>query len=150
MSSRSAWSRSIGSGAGSAFGWPRIPRSPARAARSSRRWCPQTAVRRVASAAIAVDATVGATVARVIVTVMVDACGTAIPTVRAPDGPVDQQHRLTTLESGVRILTEEMPSVRSVSVGFWIATGSRYERQGVHRELDLLQHSIGDLSLEAD
>ena len=38
-----------------------------------------------------------------------------------------QQHKLTTLESGVRVVTEAMPSVRSVSVGFWIGTGSRAE-----------------------
>jgi len=38
-----------------------------------------------------------------------------------------QQHKLTTLESGVRVVTEAMPSVRSVSVGFWIGTGSRTE-----------------------
>ena len=35
------------------------------------------------------------------------------------------EHRLTTLDSGVRIVTENMPSVRSVSLGFWIGTGSR-------------------------
>jgi len=38
-----------------------------------------------------------------------------------------QHHKLTTLESGVRVVTEAMPSVRSVSVGFWIGTGSRAE-----------------------
>ena len=40
---------------------------------------------------------------------------------------MQQEHRLTTLESGVRIVTEAMPSVRSVSLGFWIGTGSRNE-----------------------
>ena len=38
-----------------------------------------------------------------------------------------EEHRLTTLDSGVRIVTEEMPSVRSVSLGFWVGTGSRAE-----------------------
>ena len=32
------------------------------------------------------------------------------------------------LANGVRIITETMPSVRSVSVGIWIGTGSRVER----------------------
>ena len=35
--------------------------------------------------------------------------------------------RLTTLDSGVRVVTEAMPSVRSISLGFWIRAGSRDE-----------------------
>ena len=34
---------------------------------------------------------------------------------------------MTTLANGVRIITETMPHVRSVSVGVWIGTGSRRE-----------------------
>jgi len=33
----------------------------------------------------------------------------------------------TTLDNGIRVLTEEMPHVRSVSVGIWISGGSRRE-----------------------
>ena len=33
----------------------------------------------------------------------------------------------TTLSNGVRIITEAMPHVRSVSVGVWIGAGSRRE-----------------------
>src|ERR671936_70433 len=36
-------------------------------------------------------------------------------------------HQLTELGSGVRVVTEEMPSVRSVALGFWIRVGSRNE-----------------------
>jgi predicted Zn-dependent peptidase len=36
-------------------------------------------------------------------------------------------HRITTLPNGVRVITETMPSVRSVSVGCWVDTGSRDE-----------------------
>src|ERR671934_2492360 len=36
-------------------------------------------------------------------------------------------HQLTELGSGVRVVTEEMPSVRSIALGFWIRTGSRDE-----------------------
>jgi predicted Zn-dependent peptidase len=43
--------------------------------------------------------------------------------------PVRDIHR-TTLPNGVRVITERMPHVRSVSVGVWIGTGSREE--GVH------------------
>jgi predicted Zn-dependent peptidase len=52
------------------------------------------------------------------------------------------EHRLTTLDSGVRIVTEAMPSVRSVSIGLWIGTGSRAES---HREAGLshlLEHLL--------
>ena len=35
-----------------------------------------------------------------------------------------EEHRLTELDSGVRIVTEHMDSVRSVALGFWIGTGS--------------------------
>jgi predicted Zn-dependent peptidase len=55
---------------------------------------------------------------------------------------VRQQHRLTTLESGVRIVTEAMPSVRSVSLGFWIGTGSRYESEAEAGLSHLLEHLL--------
>ena len=38
-----------------------------------------------------------------------------------------QQHKLTELDSGVRVVTERLPSVRSVALGFWVRTGSRDE-----------------------
>ena len=40
----------------------------------------------------------------------------------------DAGHKLTELDSGIRVVTEALPSVRSVALGFWIGTGSRYER----------------------
>jgi predicted Zn-dependent peptidase len=55
---------------------------------------------------------------------------------------VRQTHRLTTLESGVRIATEAMPSVRSVSLGFWIGTGSRYESDDQAGLSHLLEHLL--------
>jgi predicted Zn-dependent peptidase len=55
---------------------------------------------------------------------------------------VDESHRLTTLESGVRIVTEAMPSVRSVSLGLWIGTGSRYESDAQAGLSHLLEHLL--------
>jgi predicted Zn-dependent peptidase len=52
------------------------------------------------------------------------------------------EHRLTTLESGVRIVTEAMPSVRSVSIGFWIGTGSRSEADEQAGLSHLLEHLL--------
>jgi predicted Zn-dependent peptidase len=40
----------------------------------------------------------------------------------APEG-----HLETTLDSGVRVVTEAVPSVRSIALGFWVRTGSRNE-----------------------
>jgi predicted Zn-dependent peptidase len=37
--------------------------------------------------------------------------------------------RLTSLGSGVRVVTEGMPSVRSVALGFWVRVGSRDESE---------------------
>ncbi len=55
---------------------------------------------------------------------------------------MDQEHRLTTLSSGVRIVTETMPSVRSVSLGFWIGTGSRGEADDQAGLSHLLEHLL--------
>jgi predicted Zn-dependent peptidase len=68
-------------------------------------------------------------------------CATATPIARAHNPRVDQ-HRLTTLESGVRIVTEAMPSVRSVSLGFWIGTGSRFETDAEAGLSHLLEHLL--------
>jgi predicted Zn-dependent peptidase len=53
-----------------------------------------------------------------------------------------EEHRLTTLESGVRIVTEAMPSVRSVSLGFWVGTGSRHESEQEAGLSHLLEHLL--------
>jgi len=79
-------------------------------------------------------------------TAIADACATATPSVRARRRRIEplvlQEHRLTTLDSGVRVVTEAMPSVRSVSVGFWIATGSRHEAEQQAGLSHLLEHLL--------
>jgi predicted Zn-dependent peptidase len=49
---------------------------------------------------------------------------------------------ISTLDSGVRVVTEAMPSVRSVSLGFWIATGSRAESDDQAGLSHLLEHLL--------
>jgi predicted Zn-dependent peptidase len=49
---------------------------------------------------------------------------------------------MTTLESGVRVVTEPVPSVRSVALGFWIATGSVVERENEAGISHLLEHML--------
>ena len=52
------------------------------------------------------------------------------------------EHRLTTLEGGVRVVTETMPSVRSVSLGLWIDSGSRGESEHEAGLSHLLEHLL--------
>ena len=51
-------------------------------------------------------------------------------------------HRITTLESGVRVVSERMPAVRSVALGFWIGTGSSLEREEQAGISHLLEHML--------
>ena len=48
--------------------------------------------------------------------------------------------RKTTLPNGVRVLSESIPSVRSVSVGLWVAAGSRDERDAERGVSHFLEH----------
>jgi predicted Zn-dependent peptidase len=50
--------------------------------------------------------------------------------------------RITTLPSGVRIVTESMDSVRSVALGFWIGTGSVTETEPEAGLSHLLEHML--------
>src|ERR671931_491595 len=51
-------------------------------------------------------------------------------------------HRLTELDSGVRVVTEAMPSVRSVALGYWVGTGSRGESDGQAGLSHLIEHLL--------
>lgn len=52
------------------------------------------------------------------------------------------EHQLTTLESGVRIVTEALPSVRSAAIGFWIGTGSSGETPDEAGLSHLIEHML--------
>jgi len=52
------------------------------------------------------------------------------------------QHQITTLPSGVRIVTEHVPAVRSVALGFWIGTGSAAESEAEAGLSHLLEHML--------
>jgi predicted Zn-dependent peptidase len=53
-----------------------------------------------------------------------------------------QQHRLTELDSGLRVVTEAMPSVRSAALGFWVGTGSVAETDEQAGLSHLLEHLL--------
>jgi predicted Zn-dependent peptidase len=50
--------------------------------------------------------------------------------------------RLTKLGSGVRVVTEEVPSVRSVALGLWVRTGSRNETPAQAGVSHFLEHLL--------
>jgi predicted Zn-dependent peptidase len=53
-----------------------------------------------------------------------------------------EEHKLTELDSGVRVVTEAMPSVRSVALGFWIGTGSSGEDESEAGLSHLIEHML--------
>jgi len=46
----------------------------------------------------------------------------------------------TELENGVRIISEKVPGVRSVSTGIWVGTGSRHEKEGREGISHFIEH----------
>lgn len=45
-----------------------------------------------------------------------------------------------TCQNGVRIVLEEIPTVRSVAIGIWVKTGSRYETREQNGISHFLEH----------
>jgi predicted Zn-dependent peptidase len=60
----------------------------------------------------------------------------------AIEGPLSPEHRITALDSGVRVVTERVASVRSVALGFWIGTGSALEHDDQAGISHLLEHML--------
>jgi predicted Zn-dependent peptidase len=52
------------------------------------------------------------------------------------------EHVITELPGGVRVVTERVPAVRSVALGFWIGTGSRTESEREAGLSHLLEHML--------
>lgn len=50
--------------------------------------------------------------------------------------------QITTLDNGLRIVTESMPHVESVSCGIWVGTGARHETADVNGVSHLLEHMM--------
>ncbi|MBN6185778.1 insulinase family protein [Aneurinibacillus sp. BA2021] len=47
-----------------------------------------------------------------------------------------------TLENGVRVIIEKIPTVRSVALGIWIGTGSKYENLAVNGISHFIEHML--------
>jgi predicted Zn-dependent peptidase len=52
------------------------------------------------------------------------------------------EHTLTELDSGIRMVTETVPSVRSIALGFWVKVGSRDEQAGEAGISHFLEHLL--------
>ena len=50
--------------------------------------------------------------------------------------------RRTRLDSGLRVVTEHLPGLRSVAVGFWVGTGSRDEPEAIAGASHFLEHLL--------
>src|SRR5512141_1022696 len=48
----------------------------------------------------------------------------------------------TEFTSGLRVVTERMPGVRSVSIGVWVLAGSRDERPAISGHCHFLEHLL--------
>ena len=57
--------------------------------------------------------------------------------------PAIEAYELTTLDNGLRVVSERLAGVRSVALGLWIGAGSRLETAGARRRLAL--HRAPDL-----
>jgi predicted Zn-dependent peptidase len=60
---------------------------------------------------------------------------------RATNGSIPEI-QMTTLSNGVRVITEPMPHVRSVSVGIWIGSGSRRETPEQNGISHFIEHML--------
>jgi predicted Zn-dependent peptidase len=60
----------------------------------------------------------------------------------AEAGPAGEGIRRTRLDSGLRIVTEELPGLRSISVGFWVGVGSRDEHDDQRGASHFLEHLL--------
>ena len=54
----------------------------------------------------------------------------------------NSQYRKTTLENGVRVVSESIPHVRSVSIGIWANVGSRDEGPTQNGISHFLEHMV--------
>ncbi len=63
-------------------------------------------------------------------------------TPQLPDGPLPEGVALTTLDNGIRVISERLPGVRSVTVGFWVGVGSRDEVAPLGGATHFLEHLL--------
>ena len=55
---------------------------------------------------------------------------------------VHPSYKKTTLENGIRVITEEIPTVKSASIGVWINTGSQNETETTNGISHFIEHML--------
>ena len=55
---------------------------------------------------------------------------------------LEQIYHKTALANGVRVVSEEINHVRSVSIGIWVRSGSRYENHGSNGTAHFIEHML--------
>ena len=55
---------------------------------------------------------------------------------------INETLNLTRLDNGVRVLTDNMPGLGTVSVGIWVATGARFEPGELNGAAHMLEHMV--------
>jgi predicted Zn-dependent peptidase len=61
---------------------------------------------------------------------------------RSKAGPASEGIRRTRLDSGLRVVTEALPGLRSVAIGFWVGVGSRDESDDDRGATHFLEHLL--------
>ena len=67
---------------------------------------------------------------------------TPIQTTPQPSSAVERDILTTTLSNGIKVITEPMPHVRSVSVGVWVSSGSRRETAEQNGVSHFIEHML--------
>ncbi len=65
-----------------------------------------------------------------------------VHTERGANGQLTSRVRRTVLPSGLRVISEEIPGVRSAAVGVWVGVGSRHETPTLHGCSHFLEHLL--------
>jgi len=56
--------------------------------------------------------------------------------------PWVQTYRKTVLSNGIKVITEEIRHVRSVSIGAWVSCGSRHEEERINGTAHFIEHML--------
>jgi predicted Zn-dependent peptidase len=56
--------------------------------------------------------------------------------------PWGRMYRKTVLDNGIKVISEQIDHVRSVSIGVWVGCGSRYENEDINGTAHFIEHML--------
>jgi predicted Zn-dependent peptidase len=56
--------------------------------------------------------------------------------------PWGRMYRKTVLDNGIKVISEQVDHVRSVSIGVWVRCGSRYENEDINGTAHFIEHML--------